>query len=700
MRDYCLRCHRGPESPGKISLADPRAPATMRRIWTRVRNGQMPPEGARQPSEAQRELLTRWIEEALGTYHGRPDPGRVVLRRLNRTEYRNTIRDLIGIEFDGDLPSDDIGFGFDNVGDVLTIPPALFERYFDCARKIVDRAVLPPEDREPKKRVFGVDEMTSGGGGQRVRDLYVQYAPGEGAWDAALSAAGDYEIRVRAAADQAGPEPAKMELRVDDKPVALLEVRAVRGRPQVYAARAQLSRGSRRISVVFVNDYYRPSDPDPSQRDRNLILHDLELEGPIGLAIPESHRRIFVSGDARDVLARFLRRAFRRPPAAEEVGRYVALFEEARRRGDSFEQAMKGPLTAALVSPHFLFRVEPDLPGPPVRAVGEGELAVRLSYFLWSTMPDEELFALAERGGLRAGLEEQVRRMIRDPRASAFAENFGSQWLQTRRLAAAAPDPVAFPEFDDDLRRAMMREPELVLESIVREDRSCLELLDSNYTFVDERLARHYGIAGVTGPEMRRVLLPDRRRGGVVTMAAVLAATSTPTRTSPPKRGKWVLEVLLGAPPPPPLPDAPSLRETGDARSLRERLELHRADARCASCHRTMDPIGFGLENFDALGSWREADASATLPGGRAFSGPAELKTILLSRRDDFVRCLVEKVLTYAVGRGLDAGDAPTVRRIAAAVAADGYRFGTLLVEVARSHPFQHRRNRGDGAHD
>jgi hypothetical protein len=383
----------------------------------------------------------------------------------------------------------------------------------------------------------------------------------------------------------------------------------------------------------------------------------------------------------------------------EEVARFLTLFDKATKQGDSLEQAMKLPLRAILVSPNFLFRVETS-EGP----LSDPELATRLSYFLWSSMPDEELFAHARAGRLRQELDAQVHRMLQDPRASALAENFAVQWLQVRRLSTLTPDPIAFPQFDEDLRGAMAQEAVLFFESVLREKRSVGDLLDTNYTFLNERLARHYGIEGVVGPQMRRVRLGDPRRGGILTMAGVLAVTSTATRTSAVKRGKWVLESVLGAPPPPPLPDAGTLKENSPdvaAVSLRKRLELHRADPKCASCHAIMDPIGFGFENYDAIGAWRERDESgpvdtaATLPDGRTFKGPVELKTLLLAQREDFTRCLAEKLLTYALGRGVEYLDGTDLRAIVRAAEQDGARLSTIVLHVTKSWAFQNRRRKG-----
>jgi hypothetical protein len=401
------------------------------------------------------------------------------------------------------------------------------------------------------------------------------------------------------------------------------------------------------------------------------------------------------------VLRAFADRAYRRPARHEEVTRLLRFVEAAQKNGEGTEEGIRLALQAILVSPHFLFKVELD-GGPGTHPVGDLELATRLSYFLWSSLPDEELFRRAATGRLRDSLPAQVRRMLRDPRSRALAEEFAGQWLQTRGLTAATPDPARFPDFDEELWRAMLRETELFFDHIVRADRSVLELLDADYTFVNERLARHYGLPGVRGGEFRRVALAGTGRGGVLTQAAVLTVTSNPTRTSPVKRGKWVLENLLGAPPPPPPPGADDLKPaTHDGRpaTLRQRLELHRTKAECAACHRHMDPLGFGLENFDAVGAWRDRDecqpidAGGTLPDGRSFRGPAELRAVLKERAGDFSRCLAEKLLTYALGRGLTPADRCAVDRVVRDLRRNDSRFSSLVLAVVQSEPFQTRRH-------
>jgi hypothetical protein len=429
-----------------------------------------------------------------------------------------------------------------------------------------------------------------------------------------------------------------------------------------------------------------------------------ELRKHILVAVPEDNDGYFQT--ARKVFRAFGDRAYRRPLRQDEMRRLMRFMEMADRNGESFEAGIKLGLQALLVSPHFLFRIEadPDKKDAAAHPISEYELATRLSYFLWSTMPDEELFREARAGTLRKNLEVQVRRMLKDPKARALVDNFAGQWLQTRNVKSATPDPGLFPSFDEPLRTAMQKETELFFENVLREDRSVLDFLDADYTFLNERLAKHYGIAGVKGAEFRKVSLKGTDRGGVLTQASILTITSNPTRTSPVKRGKWVLENIFGTPPPPPPPDVPELKEGKDTElkgSLRERMEQHRRDPGCATCHQRMDPIGFAFENFDAIGAWRTKDGkhaidpAGTLPSGQSFKGPAELRVILKGKADLFARCLSEKLLTYALGRGTEPSDRCSIDEIARALAKNDYRFSSLVLAVVRCDPFQMRRGQG-----
>ena len=731
VKGYCAECHSGERPKSGLDLsqyADARSVQESRKTWDRVREalevGTMPPDEARQPPPDEVDRAVSWIRTRLETVDCQiqPDPGRVTLRRLNRAEYRNTVRDLVGVDYEPteDFPSDDVGYGFDNIGDVLTLPPLLMERYLAAAETIAERAIVDDNPPRPRVKNLFVDPNSPGSPPPRGKSGLVLASTRNVGLDHEIAAEGDYKIHVQAYGDQAGPDPAKMAFLVDGREVGRVEVKA-EGDFRTYEASFHAEPGRHRFEVRFLNDYYQPDDPDPTRRDRNLIVRRnfWEVVGPLVKdpdRLPESHRRIvfrkprsYDDVDAiRDILGRLASRAYRRPATAEDVTRLLRLVELARQDGDRIEVGLRVALQAVLVSPHFLFRVELDPEGgQSAYDVDNFELASRISYFLWSSMPDDELLDLAKAGNLHSPgtLDAQAARLLRDPRALALTENFAAQWLQLRKLRDLAPDIDRFPAFDEPLRQAMSRETELFFDAIVREDRSILDLLDSDFTFVNDRLAAHYGLPGVSGSEFRRVALPDDRRGGVLTQASILAVTSNPTRTSPVKRGKWVLEQLLGSPPPPPPPDVPELAESKDALTgtLRQRMEQHRANPSCASCHAKMDPLGFGLENFDAIGAWRIADgdnpidASGVLPGGQNFDGPAGLRDVLKSKDREFTCCLTAKLLTYALGRGLEDADQCVVDQIAHAVAADGHRFSRLVREIVASEPFRKRQVRKAG---
>ncbi len=570
LQKYCYTCHGATKPEGEFNITKftseksvQEARAAWKEVLTKLHTREMPPKEKPQPTPAERATITDWIEATLDKLDesGKRQAGRVPPRRLNRTEYRNTVRDLLGVDFNpnADFPADDIGYGFDNIGDVLSLPPLLMEKYVTASKKIADLAI--------------------------------------------------------------------------------------------------------KEKLIFI------TTPDKEKTKRDA---------------------------AKTILTKLASRAYRRPVAGDEVDKLLKLYDVGEKNEASFEAALKLPIRALLVSPHFLFRIEPD-GAAETNAVSEFELASRLSYFLWSTMPDDELFEEARKGTLRKNLDAQVLRLLKDPKSIELAENFATQWLQVRRLEAMKFDPAKFPGYDPDLRDAMLKEVVLFFDSIVRDDRPIYDLVDADYTFLNERLAKHYGIDSVG--DFKRVKLTDRRRGGVLTMAAVLAATSDPNRTSIVKRGKWVLESILGIEPPPPIPDAANLKEDkeGGAMTLRQRMEKHRADPNCAGCHAKMDPIGFGFENYDATGAWREKDGdialdtAATLPDGKSFKGPIELKDILKARKAEFLGCFIEKLLTYGLGRGVEYFDGVAVKEIAAAATKLDAKFSAVIIEIVKSYPFQNR---------
>ena len=731
LESHCLACHDAKTHAGDLDLTGfiggsfigGSVDGTLvreridlwRKIRTRVAAREMPPKDAPKPSAEKKDRFLAAIDRAIeaATPPAIPgDPGRVTLRRLNRLEYRNTIRDLLAIDdrsSDG-FPSDDVGHGFDRIGDVLSMPPLLFEKYSSAAERIADVAILtgagpdaPAKRFEAEKLKFERTQGNAGGG-------FVNFfTDGAATGEVRLSRDGEYEIRARVFGDQAGPELPRLAWRVGDVDVASVDVKATQRKPEIVVGKFRATKGVRSFSVAFVNDYYAPESPDAAKRDRNLHIDWVEFAGPLGVVEdpPESHRRIFAADPggkdagarARKILAPLAARAWRRPVRDDELNRLVGLVSADVKAGAPFEQGVRTALEALLVSPHFLFHVEllakPDDPRA-IAPLDDFALASRLSYFLWSSLPDEALFARARNGSLRASLGAEVRRMLADPRAGSLVDGFAEQWLTLRRLAATTPDKERFPSFDARLKDDMLRETQMFFETVVNEDRSILDFVDGPYTYLNERLARHYGIAGVSGDRFRRVALDGAKRAGIFTQASVLTVTSYPTRTSPVRRGKWMLEQALGASVPPPPPGAADLNESDDATnaaSLRTRTEQHRRDPACASCHQKLDPLGFGLENYDAVGAWREKDgafaidASGTLPDGRRFATPAEMRAIL--RADPgFVRCFAEKLFVYAIGRGIVEGDAPAIGRIVEAAASEGHRFSRYVLGVVSSEAF------------
>ena len=722
---YCVTCHNEKKAAGDISLEKFKDDATAlkeRKIWgtvgDMVRTKQMPPTGKPQPTDAERDALIDWIENGrnridCGLVH---DPGRPTIRRLNRAEYSNTIRDLVAVNFQtaDDFPTDDVGYGFDNIGDVLTLSPILVEKYLLAAEKILDQAIVVEKPIVAGKDTFRPQNFRSNlfRPGE-VRDKFPLARNGKVFVNFEFLHTGEYIVRGRAYGERAGDELPKLAIQVDGKGLKSFDVDAEAGKAKTYEARTKVTAGRHDVELAFTNAF---EDKD-KKKTRSLQVELLEIEGPFNpdpKPLPVSHKKIMIakpngSSDkeraARTIVENFATKAYRRPVQAGEVDRLLKLFWMADKQGDPFEKCIALSLRAVLVSPHFLFRIEKDAePNNPkaVHSVTEYELATRLSYFIWSSMPDEELFKLAAKNELRKPgvIETQVKRMLADPKAKALTDNFAAQWLNLRMIPALEPDSKIYPRFDASLKKAMVSETELYFEHILKEDRSVLEFLDSDWTILNNELADHYGIKGVVGSNFRKVKLTDKNRGGVLTHASILTLTSNPTRTSPVKRGKWILENILGTPPPDPPPNVPDLDEAGTelTGSLRERMEKHRTNALCASCHQKMDPLGFGLENFDGVGSWRTTDGkfkidpSGELPGGERFAGPAELRKILIGKADQFRRNIGEKMLTYALGRGLEYYDKCAIDDVVKNLTKNQDRFSALVVGVVKSEPFQKRR--------
>ena len=684
----------------------------MESVAQRLKSGQMPPAGLPKPAPSAVKAVVDWAGshiEAIDRTRA-INPGRVTARRLNRAEYDNTIRDLFGIAFRpaGDFPLDDSGHGFDNIGDVLSLSPLLLEKYMQAADKIVRAALVTGPAPKPVMEKFDADkigepkDLPADPEGERLirkNSLLVKYA---------FPRDGEYELRIftrgRGATDS---PPAPLAMIGAGRLIEVLRVQSGANSKRTFEARFKAQAGLADLGAAWVfPGPVKPPPPDATGVDFTMQVETIELRGPFidaAAALPESHRRIFVCAErddacARRILAGFAGKAWRRPVTAGELSKLMRFVELAAREGDTFESGIQLAVKAVLVSPQFLFRIERENGARPLDG---HELASRLSYFLWSSMPDEPLLAAAADGSLARpeGVRAQVRRMLADPRASALSSNFAGQWLELRNLDSVSPDPQRFPEWDADLREAMRRETLLFFTTMLTEDRNLLDLLDGKFTFINERLAKHYGIPDVTGRQFRRVELDGAQRSGVLTQASVLTVTSYPTRTSPVQRGLWVLENFLATPPPAPPADVPQLDEAkiGTAMSLRQQLEQHRADPACAVCHSKMDALGFGLENYDAVGAWRShdgkfpVDSAGALPGGHGFASPAEMKTILRGDAEAFTHCLVEKMLTYALGRGLEPDDKPVVRAIAKTVAAEDHKLSTLIREIALSAPFRQR---------
>ena len=730
LQNYCVSCHGAEKPEAGVSLSkyvDEKTMLKDRRTWERafemISGGEMPPRDERQPTAEEKAKLLDYLDEKLHKIDCSQvsDPGRVTIRRLNRAEYNNTIRDLMGVAFRpaDDFPSDDVGYGFDNIGDVLSLPPLLMEKYLNAAEKIAEQALLTIDTTNPTRRDFERDTLhRSGVAHPHGDDGIILVSNGEFYADHLIPRSGQYVLKVSAAETPAGDQASKMEFRIDDQPVTTFEV--VQNEPKYgqFEFPIHLERGTHKFAVAFLNDYYNEKAPDKNRRDRNLIVRDVQIIGPT--VIDESEYPAFqksflavvpsegksLADAARENLLPFLKRAFRRPVSEAEVARFVKLAERIASDGESFASCMQVVVAGVLVSPEFLFRLETDKNPNDANdrhSLNDYELATRLSYFLWSSLPDDELMRHADAGDLHtdAVIESQVRRMLVDPKSRALVDNFAEQWLQLRILNEITPDPKTFPEFNAELREDMKRETTRFFEHVMREDRSILDFLDGTYTFVNERLARHYSLDGITGPEFQQVDLSGKNRAGLLTQGSILTLTSNPDRTSPVKRGKWVMEVVLNKPPPPPPPNVPELAETAKAQpnmTLRQQLELHRQTSTCASCHRTMDQLGFGIENFDAIGRWRETDGGQALdtrgelPGGRSFQGPLELAAVLRSKQCEFGECLAEKMLTYGLGRGLEFYDRCATAKIVTSLKERDYKFSVLVTEIVKSEPFRMRR--------
>jgi hypothetical protein len=747
---YCVTCHNDRLKTGTLSLehvdfADiARDRAVLERVTRKLLVGAMPPQGMPRPEPAVLKAFAASIEGKLDAEAAaRPDPGRAPLRRLNRTEYANAIRDLLDLDVDVSalLPADNTSYGFDNVADVLTMSPVLMERYLAAARRITAVAIGDARDipvtadtyrvRADRSQDAHVDGLPIGTRGglvvRRVFPLDAEYLFNIRLRQTDLNnvagVAYPHQIVLTIDGDEVhrgtvgGHDDLRLSFANAGVAAGVFEARLV--------ARIKVTAGPHAVGAAFVQKTaaIRPGILQPILRttfepqDYTIDPHiaSLVVTGPFqptGPGDTPSRRRIFICHEqtkrcASRILETIATRAFRRPLTSSDRTTLMRFYEIGRTE-DGFESGIAMGLRRILVSPDFVLRIERDArTDAAAHRVADTELATRLSFFLWSTMPDERLMLVAKEGrlGQPAVLDAEVRRMLADPRSHALIDNFAAQWLYLRNLANIAPAPGEFPDFDDNLRSAMRREVELLLDSVIHDDRSVVDLMTARDTWVNERLARHYGIPNVYGDHFRRVTLEDDERRGLLGKGAILLVTSLATRTSPVVRGKWILENIVGTPPQPPPPNIPTLDETPvgpQAKTLRERMELHRKNPPCSGCHRVMDPIGFALENYDAIGRWRTkdhgeaVDASGRLMDGSDVNGPASLREALVRNPEVFVRTMTEKLMTYALGRGLEPVDMPALRAVTRSAAADDYRFSSIVLGIVRSVPFQMRQTQSE----
>lgn len=725
---YCYECHNDNRSKGGVSFDNISSIQSMleasddlKIAHELVETLQMPPGRRAKPVPEERQIITQWIDKVLDytPESGTIDPGWATIHRLNRSEYENTLCDLLGIDarrlgLAAGLPPDDVGYGFDNIADVLTISPLHLEAYLGAAESAVEEALGPEVTIGNEPRLL--PNIQRAGNGRPLRQGG-QFFTTNGALRSRTSIpiTGEYMISLHTWGTRGGEDLPHLSVRVDGKQILSLNVKAEsEAEAQHVTIPITLEAGNIELSAHFTNDYWVPD-----VADRNLAVDGFSIAGPLSedsIHRPEMYAAVFETqlrdrAEANHFAKTFLPRAFRRPIDQSEIRGLMSLYENTVSEGGTHERGIRQMMTAALVSPSFLYRstslAQDTQINESTHTLTGYELASRLSYFLWSSMPDEELVSLAQSGDLLQDsvLKDQVGRMLADERSDAFVRNFAGQWLLLRNLESIEIDQDLFTNYNSELMHDMTTEAELFFADILRSDRSILDLIDADDVFINERLAALYDIENIEGVEFRRVNLPDSSvRGGVLTMGSTLTVTSNPTRTSPVKRGLYVLEQLLGTPPPPPPPDIPRLEtsaaEVGSQASLREQLEAHLTDPSCAACHVRMDPIGLAMENFDAVGGWRDAyvnapiDASGVLPGGINFDGPNELKAILLDKHETFREHLAGELLTYAIGRGMEPFDRPAIRLISEHTSSNEDTLSSMIEGVVLSGTFRTCRRR------
>jgi len=754
--EFCARCHNDDDKIADLSIEDLRGADLLRgahadeweKILRRTSQGEMPPRNKPQPDPAAKAAFVSWLQTSLDAYAAaHPDPGRATIRRLNRVEYANAVRDLLALKVDmsRELPQDNSGYGFDNIADVLSVSPTLMDRYVAVAGKIGRMATGLTSAREfvtsyevpkdgsvmnsgrPAYNERASDDLPLGSRSGGAFHYYARY-------DAVYEIGGWLNANTNNETDRQKEDrvSVRVPLKAGAHVIGLSFRRQIAPDESIQTLRNNLdmvplptaapvmlpldvSVDGVKVQQISVPSYRM--SPRYSQANFPRDILQIDVTGPLGptdVGSTPSRDRIFLckptrasaeTACARRIVSALARRAYRRPVTAADIAPLMRIYAAERAESD-FEHGVEAMVEAILVSPHFLFMIEQDPQGSApgsVHRISDLELASRLSFFLWSSLPDEALLKVAEKGQLHnpAVLDAQIARMLADPRAEALTSNFAGQWLYLRNLDQQRPDIAVFPKFDTRLRSAMARETEMFFSYVLRTNRSVLDFIAADYTFLNQRLADHYGIGGVNGTAFRRVSLdPSSNRGGLLGQASILTVTSYGNHTSVVKRGKWILDNMLAAPPPPPPPDVPALQEKHDGRllSAREQLELHRTKPACAACHVKMDPLGFALEGFDAVGAFRQKDAgqpidvSATMPDGTKFAGLRGLQQILMTHKDEFTAAFTERLLTYALARGIGARDMPAVRTISRAAADDGYRIQTIVKGIVASDPFTLRK--------
>lgn len=710
---HCYRCHSGDKVKGgfdlEIVVEDGAAgdPADWQTLINVLRTGEMPPADEKGPDPHQRQAvidaLDGWQRYQLSQMP--ESAGSVPPRRLSRTELKRTLKDLTGVEIDVDrhLPADASSAGFDNQGGHLS--PGFVEQLFRIGEEVAHAAVISPEDEGSPKRTFTPADLDTRGGLRNVGDHLHFFSRGSASTDYLFPKRGTYRFSVRGWGKQAGPDPVAFRLNVGSQLKETLIFPETRAEPGERVVELKVRQGVQSVSLTFINDYYKPEDPNPAQRDRNGSIEALIIEGPLEGLSPTPFQKFALKGGGsakqklKRGMSRWLPRFWRQKVSNSQIQEMVDLAIRASAEDSPAEELLRSALIAAIVSPRFILRTEPDparLKSGDVRKLNDYELATRLSYFIWGTCPDEALLALARKGKLAepAQLIEVTRRMLTDPRSKVLAEDFATQWLRIRDLQERVPDRKIFPDFRPLLLKDMQKETVLFFDHILREDRPILELLNADYSFLNGRLARHYGLPGQRGEAHQMVQINTPRGGGLISHGSVLLASSTRQRTSPVLRGKWVLEVLLDDAPPPAPPGAgnlPAPGESGSDLSLREQLEIHRRDPACATCHRRMDAIGFAMERFDAIGRYRQGfiDTKGELPDGTGIDGPGELRD-LVEKELGFRRSLVTHLLTYALGRGLNSADIPAISRLTRGLKSDS-TLQDLIEAIVLTEAFRKR---------